>query len=567
MVSSEIGDFTWRSRRVVRGLGKANSYQFTAAMLNLTAVLFGGIMLSQSLSAYADSPRPNILFCIADDASFPHMGAYGCEWVKSPGFDRVARDGVLFTRAYTPNAKCAPSRACILTGRNSWQLEEAANHWCHFPDKFQTYAEVLGENGYFVGYTAKGWGPGTVGKRGGKPRELTGRDFSARRAKPPTGGISSKDYAANFDDFLEARPDDKPFCFWYGAHEPHRGYEFQSGVKKGGKALTDVTGIPDYWPDSETVRHDMLDYAFEVEHFDNHLQRMLALLEKAGELENTLVVVTADNGMPFPRVKGEAYERANHLPLAIMWQKGIQGKGRVIDDYMSFIDFAPTFLELAGVDAATCGMQPIQGRSLTDIFRSDAEGVVNPQRDHVLIGKERHSPGRPLDVGYPIRAIIKGDYLYARNYEPERWPIGDPVTGYLNSDGSPTKTEILARHRDGTDTGEWQYCFGKRPEEELYNLSKDPDCMTNLAAIPEHQTRKLALKQAMEDELKEQADPRMFGQGKLFDAYPYVDPGCQGFYERFMAGEKMKTGWVNQSDFETSLNGPSLGRSGSPRLK
>ena len=95
--------------------------------------------------------RPNILFCIADDASYPHMGAYGCDWVKTPGFDSVAKQGVLFTRGYTPNAKCAPSRACILTGRNSWQLEEAANHWCDFPAKFKSYSEALLDSGYFTG--------------------------------------------------------------------------------------------------------------------------------------------------------------------------------------------------------------------------------------------------------------------------------------------------------------------------------------------------------------------------------------------------------------------------------
>ena len=101
--------------------------------------------------------RPNILFAIADDASFPHMGAYGTDWVKTPAFDRVAREGILFMNCYTPNAKCAPSRSCILTGRNSWQLEEAANHWPFFPKKFKTYAESLTDNGYFVGYTTKGW--------------------------------------------------------------------------------------------------------------------------------------------------------------------------------------------------------------------------------------------------------------------------------------------------------------------------------------------------------------------------------------------------------------------------
>ena len=93
----------------------------------------------------------------------------------------------------------------------------------------------------------------------------------------------------------------------------------------------------------------MLDYAFEIEHFDAHLVRMLEELESRGQLDNTLVVVTADNGMPFPRIKGQEYELSNHLPLAVMWPKGITSPGRTIDDYVSFIDFAPTFVEAAGL--------------------------------------------------------------------------------------------------------------------------------------------------------------------------------------------------------------------------
>ncbi|MDI9443585.1 MAG: sulfatase-like hydrolase/transferase, partial [Planctomycetota bacterium] len=172
--------------------------------------------------------RPNILFCIADDASYPHMGAYGCSWIETPVFDRVAREGILFTRCYTPNAKCAPSRACILTGRNSWQLEEAANHVPHFPAKFKTYAETLAEQGYHVGFTGKGWAPGDAGTIDGKPRQLAGRPYQANRTKPPTSGIANCDYAANFKAFLQARPDRQPFCFWYGGFEPHRGYEYGS---------------------------------------------------------------------------------------------------------------------------------------------------------------------------------------------------------------------------------------------------------------------------------------------------------------------------------------------------
>ena len=495
-------------------------------------------------------PRPNILFCIADDASYPHMGAYGCSWVKTPGFDRVARDGILFNRCYTPNAKCAPSRSCIITGRNSWQLEEAANHIPYFPAKFKSYAEVLTENGYHVGYTAKGWAPGNPGTIDGKERELVGTPFNNNETNVPAKGISRKDYSANFKDFLTVRPEGKPFCFWYGSHEPHRGYEYESGVKKGGKKLTDVDKVYKFWPDNKIVRNDLLDYAFEIEYFDKHLREMLKTLEKRGELDNTLVIVTADNGMPFPRIKGQEYEYSNHLPLAIMWKNGIKKPGRVIDDFVNFIDFTPTYLELAGVKQKQSGMQPIEGKSLTDIFYSGKTGIVNPKRDHVLIGKERHDVGRPHDWGYPIRGIVKGDYLYVQNFEPERWPGGNPETGYLNCDGSPTKTECLKARKQTGKQKYWQMSFDKRPSEELYQIVKDPECIHNLADKPKYESLKSKLKKQLFAELKKQGDPRMFGKGHVFDEYIYADDSTRGFYERYMRGEKMNSGWVNPSDFE-----------------
>lgn len=516
------------------------------ALLIATAVVEFGFAQATSLPATED--RPNILFCIADDWSYPHAGAYGCPWVKTPGFDRVAREGVLFTRAYTPNAKCAPSRAIILTGRNSWQLKEACNHNCEFPLEFKVVTEALEEHGYFVAKTGKGWGPGSARDASGQPRALTGKAFDARKTNPPTSAISRTDYAANFADFLASKPKARPWFFWYGSTEPHRGYEFQSGIKLAGKKLSDITWVPPYWPDNEIVRTDLLDYAFEVEHFDQHLRRMLELLEEAGELENTVVIVTSDNGMPFPRVKGQCYELSNHMPLAIMWKKGIPSPGRVVDDFVSFADFAPTFLELAHISPEESGMAPMVGKSLVPILKSDRAGQVDPTRNFVLVGKERHDVGRPHDWGYPIRGIREGDWLYLRNYEPTRWPAGNPETGYLNCDGSPTKTEILHARREGRNIANWQACFGKRPSEELYNVTQDPDCSRNLVDDHPDIARKLAAK--MDELLRREGDPRMFGQGDVFEKYPYVDPRARNFYERFMNGEPMRAGWVNPDDFE-----------------
>lgn len=514
--------------------------------------LLGGLVLFSSCKK-VEKKKPNILFAIMDDASFPHMGAYGTQWVQTPAFDFVAQEGLLFMNAYTPNAKCAPSRAAILTGRNSWQLEEAANHSPDFPAKFTTFMEQLIQSGYHGGFTAKGWAPGNPGMINGKKRELTGTAYNNFTTTAPTSQINGNDYARNFADFLDHRNQDEPFVFWYGSTEPHRAYEFQSGLTKGNKSLDDISEIPPFWPDSDTVKADLLDYAYEIEYFDKHLQMMIEELEKRGELDNTLIVVTADNGMPFPRIKGQEYEYSNHLPLAMMWKEGIANPGRKIEDFISFIDFAPTFLEIAGVPEKEIEMAPITGKSLLAIFNSEQSGQIDPDRNHVLIGKERHDVGRPDDHGYPIRGIVAKEYSYLHNFETSRWPAGNPETGYLNTDGSPTKTEILNDRRSNGYSRFWNLSFGKRPEEELYKRISDPYAMENLALHSEYQRIKGQLKDQLFLELKEQNDPRMFGNGEVFDQYPYYGKASKDFYNRFMNGEELNAGWVNKSDFEKNF--------------
>ncbi len=497
--------------------------------------------------------RPNILFCLADDAGL-HMGAYGCSWVNTPAFDRVAREGLLFTRAYTPNAKCAPSRAAILTGRNSWQLEDACHHNAIFPAKFITVWEALKAAGYVTGYTHKGWAPGDAGMVDGKPRELTGKAWSDIKLVPPTTKMATTDYAANFSAFLDAIRDDAPFCFWYGGFDPHRPYEYGSGARIGGRSIHEIERVPGIWPDNDTVRNDLLDYGFALEHFDRHLGAMLADLERRNLLSNTIVIVTSDNGMPFPRVKGQEYEVSTHLPLAMMWPDGIAQPGRRVDDYVSFIDFAPTLLDFAGVDGAIHGMQPITGHSLRDVF------AASPARDrsHVLIGKERHDPGRPDNQSYSIRGIVKDGWLYLRNFFPDRWPAGNPETGYMECDGSPTKSEVLQTRYQPALRHHWEQCFGRRAAEELYHVESDPDCLVNRIAEPAQTTRVSSLRTRMEQELREQADPRTLGQGDVLDAYPWSHPWLDHYYERFMlrhtTGESMDAVWISPSDIQEPVD-------------
>ena len=526
----------------------------TYSFLNvLPLLLFVGSIVAPASVAAADS-RPNILFCIMDDASYMHMSTYGCEWTDTPSFDRLANEGILFQNAYTPNAKCAPSRSSILTGRNSWQLEEAANHIVNFPAKFRTFPEVLRANGYQAGKTGKGWGPGLPGEIDGKPRVLIAKNYGSENLeKKPAKGMSIEDYAGNFEVFLEEVDSEEPWFFWYGSKEPHRRYEYGSGQKLGGKSIDDIKEVPGFWPDSEVIRNDMLDYGLEIEHADSHLGMMIESLEERGLLENTLIVMTSDNGMPFPRGKAQEYEYSNHMPLAMMWPKGIRNPGRTVTDMVSFVDFAPTFLDVAGIGFEDSGMQPSPGRSLMDIFESRKSGQVNPKRDYVVIGKERHDYSRPGNQGYPIRGIVGNDYLYLYNYKIDLWPAGNPELGYLDVDGSPTKTEILELFRSGKDRSYWELSFGKRKaHEEFFDLANDPECLNNLANDERLTEVKHKMKARLDATLAEQNDPRFLGNGDVFDKYGFSQGHAWNFYENYMAGKesKKRTGWVNDSDYE-----------------
>ncbi len=525
---------------------KPGSVNLKPSMTRLLTLLFILAFAFNHVGA-AEATQPNILFAIADDWGL-HAGAYGTPWVQTPAFDRIAREGLLFRNAYTPMAKCAPSRAIVLTGRHLWQNEEAGNHMSVFPPKLKSWPEVLMEKGWHMGITGKGWGPGIANGADGKPRLITGHSFDQRKAEPPAKAMGNTDYAANFNDFLDAVPQNAPWCFWYGCTEPHRAYEFQAGVNKGGKKLSDIDRVPAYWPDHETVRHDMLDYAFEVEHADKHLGRMVAELEKRGLLDNTLIIVTSDHGMPFPRVKGYAYHDSNHVPLAVRFPAGMKHPGRVIEDFVDFTDLAATILDYAGIAQPDSGMMPITGRSWRPIIESDRAGQVLAERDHVLIGKERTDVGRPYNWGYPIRGIVTAEHLYLHNYEPTRWPAGNPETGYLDTDGSPTKSLILELGRKDRNDLFWRLNFGMRPADELYDLQTDRDCTRNLVTDSAHIERVTSLRCRMEHILKTQGDPRMFGRGHNFDEYKPTNG--DGFYEKFRSGEKVNAGWVSPTDFE-----------------
>jgi arylsulfatase A-like enzyme len=253
----------------------------------------------------------------------------------------------------------------------------------------------------------------------------------------------------------------------------------------------------------------------------------LKKLEETGELDNTLLVVTSDHGMPFPRVKGQIYNDGFHIPLAVRWGKNMT-PGRTVDDFINTRDFAPTFLEAAGVPRPAT----ITGKSFIDVLKSPKSGTVDPTRDTHIVGKERHDLGNPNDAGYPVRAIRTKEWLYVRNYQPDTWPAGNPETGYRNVDDSPTKTLLISNFDQY-----YKMSFGKRPAEELYHISEDPECMKNLATDRTHALLMRSLRNKMESTLKEEGDPRMNGNEAFFDTIQYTGPRKHS-YDEWLKNQK-----------------------------
>lgn len=498
-----------------------------STFLLVASLAFAAVAAPAAPAGTAAPQRPNIFFIIMDDWGWQDSGAYGSTWVKTPNVDRVGREGVRFANAFTSNPKCSPCRASILTGRNTWQLEEAVCHNGIFPNTYAAYPDLLEAAGYTVGLTGKGWGPGDY-RAGGWKRNPAGTEFNEHVTDDRiASGINRRDYIRNVADFLKQRPAGKPFCFWLGFHEPHRGYELNSGLRLG-KKTADVV-VPPYFPDLEAVRSDMLDYAVEVEATDTAIGRVIEMLKEAGELENTLLIVTSDHGMPFPYVKGQIHEDGFRLPVLMRWP-GVIKPGRVVEDFVNVSDFAPTFLEIGGVPVPGT----MTGRSLVPQLRSAESGWIDRNRNTMLVAKERHDIGRPNDWGYPVRAIRTPEFLYVFNFHPERWPAGNPETDFGNVDPSPTKEVIKA-------IGGYYYelSFGKRPARALFRLTDDPAGVRNLAGDPAFTPVMEKLHERMFAQLRAEKDPRALGNGAIFDTYKYVGGRAKG-YETWLKQQEEK---------------------------
>jgi uncharacterized sulfatase len=507
--------------------------------------------------------RPNILFAFADD-----WGRYASAYrqiegdntpnalLDTPNFDRVAREGALFTNAFVPAPSCTPCRSSLLTGRYFWQTGRGAIlQGAIWDSSIPSYPLLLEEAGYHIGYTYKVWSPGTPrdapygGDRtryapaGTKFGEFS---FVATENVPEHGVEGAKqilydESRQNFDAFLEARPPDTPFCYWWGPTNTHRKWQRGSGKALWGLDPDDLKGrLPAFLPDVHDVREDVCDYLGECLAVDAGLGVLLDRLEELGELDNTLVVVSGDHGIPgFPRGKCNLYNLGCEVALAARWPGGIPA-GRTLNDFVNLMDLAPTFMEAAGLEPHS----DMTARSLLNVLTSSQDDQVDPERTFVVTGRERHvGTAREDNLPYPQRAIRTKDFLYIRNFAPDRWPMGDPKglddptteppsfddlcddtrIVYPDMDASPTKAWMV--HHRGEDQVRrlFEMGFGKFPAEELYDLRVDPHYLNNVVEDARYREVRQQLSDQLMNVLTEQQDPRVVEPDCRFERSPFTD--------------------------------------------
>ena len=512
-------------------------------------------------AAVKSATKPNILFVFADD-----WGRYaGCykgldgrptinDVVKTPNVDRVAKEGVLFRNAFVNAPSCTPCRSSLFSGRYFFNCNRGAILiGAVWDESIPVYPLMLKDAGYSIGKSYKVWSPGTPAdapfggqkyafeKAGQAPNNFS-EEVTALCGKGITIAEAREKILSqvrdNFNDFLAQRKKDQPWHYYFGPTTTHRSWIKGSGKKLWGIEPESLIGkLPQFLPDVPEIREDVADYLGECQAVDAYIGILLECLAKTGEGDNTFVVLSGDHGMPgVTSGKCNLYDMGVSIPLIIRvpWGKG----GRIVNDFVRLPDLAPTFMDIGGVKPP----DNLYGRSLMPILMSEKSGIVDSTRDWVITGRERHfAAAREGNLPYPMRSLHTPDYVYIRNFEPDRWPMGSPGavtptftpesseleknTGitFADMDASPTKAWLVQHRFDQKWQWYYELAFGKRPAEDLYDVKKDPDMINNLAGKIEFAPVKKKLLQRMMRELIRAQDPRVVENPPRFEMSPFTN--------------------------------------------
>jgi len=409
--------------------------------LSRRSLVKSGLAVAAPALTRAQARSPNLVFLISDDHSHGDLGCYGNAVVHTPNLDRMAREGMRFENCFVTSPQCSPNRSSIFTGCAPHTTATSRLH-TPMPPWETTFLEPLKERGYFVGAFRKVH----------QGKEFDRRwDFYGDRQTP-------------FERFFDAVPAGRPFFLHVGFTDPHRPYRPGAFSPPHDPAKVRV---PRFLPDVPEVRQDVAHYLDAIARMDGECGQVFELLRARGLAENTLVIFTGDNGMPFPRAKGTCYDPGIRVPL-LAWWGGRVAAGTVRRELIAHVDLPVTWLEAAGLPKP----RKMQGRGFLDLL------LGNRYQPRTEVCSERNWH----DNFDPIRSVRTERYKLIFNAAPHfpyrpAWDLADSPT-WKAYQLAARQGKLEAHHRPLLDPA--------RPVLELYDLQNDPDEFHNLATSPAH---------------------------------------------------------------------------------
>ena len=455
---------------------------------------------------------PNVVLIIGDDIS-PDFSVYGGP-VQTPNIDALAANGVLFDNAYATASSCSPSRSSMITGRYPHNHGAPELHM-PLPAGQLVFPQRLKDAGYYNVAAGK-WHMGDV------PRVAFDHIYDPGYRVDPTG-------AADWLSSLQARPKNKPFFMWFAAYDAHRPWEPDAEETPHN---ADRVVVPAGVPNTPKARQDLARYYDEVRRFDRHVGGVVKELKRQGIFEKTIIIVTSDNGRPFPRNKTSLYENGMNIPFIFHWPNGQFKVGSTSSSLVSTIDIAPTILAALGMTIPP----QVQGMSVLPIARQPSL-----KTRQLLFGERNWHTQR--GVG---RMVRQGDYVYFKDFTPASYSF------QMVNNTDPSYAELLRLKGEGTLPPEQAELFStERAVEMLFNIVDDPQQLNNLANNIEHNQRLERLRGKL-----------VLWQQKTGDSIPAleqltVDRHDRKTFERLYKGTRPPTGVVpGQAAGATKINDP-----------
>ena len=417
-------------------------------MIRLTTLLILSLIITSSGKKALPS-QPNIIVFIADDVSWDDFGCYGNPYVKTPNIDKLAANGLKFNNFYLTASSCSPSRNSIMTGRYPHNTGAPELHQ-QPPDSLLSFAEILKNSGYYSVQAGK-FHMGPYARRG---FDIT---YDDRKTFGDGGELQ-------WVKSINERPKDRPFFMWFAAIDAHRSW----GPNDFSGTHTPKSIVPPFYLDSgQQTKEDLAKYYDEIHRFDHYIGEVVAELKAQKALDNTVIMIMADNGRPFPHSKTRVNDRGMKTPFIIHWPDAIK-KMPDCNGLISAIDIAPTILQLAGIKAPS----QFQGTSFESLITEPEKEF----RNHVFAEHNWH------DYEAHERMVRLKDFMYIRNARPNL-----PLMGPADAVGSPSHQDLVTLKNNG-QLSEIQADVFKVPRayEELFDCKKDPEQLLNLAAKPEY---------------------------------------------------------------------------------